>query len=284
MGGSNVVDGVGYLGFWSSGHQNRVRPIPFQKKNTNFFHTEGGGGGVGGGGDKRLKIKQQHRQQQHTVPSLRRTVSNGYVGTGRNNFMKSSNNNNSSRIYERLESCLVIPPPTGKKPHAIVKFLGGAFIGAVPEVTYSYLLELLANEGYLIISVPYNVTFDHAEAAREIYERFIACLDRISTSGLPSANLTATELFNLPLYSVGHSNGALLQLLTGSYFSEKIAKANAIISFNNRPATEAVPYFEQVIMFVSWHLVFIRRSLRFPSNCQFYCVWFHMHMVLIFIP
>ncbi|CAL5428735.1 unnamed protein product [Camellia sinensis] len=256
MGGSNVVDGVGYLGFWSSGHQNRVRPIPFQKKFTNFFHTEGGGGGVGGGGvggggDKRLKIKQQHRQQQHTVPSLRRTVSNGYVGTGRNNYMKSSNNNNSSRIYERLESCLVIPPPTGKKPRAIVKFLGGAFIGAVPEVTYSYLLELLANEGYLIISVPYNVTFDHAEAAREIYERFIACLDRISTSGLPSANLTATELFNLPLYSVGHSNGALLQLLTGSYFSEKIAKANAIISFNNRPATEAVPYFEQLGPLVS---------------------------------
>ncbi|XP_028126353.1 uncharacterized protein LOC114323085 isoform X1 [Camellia sinensis] len=251
MGGSNVVDGVGYLGFWSSGHQNRVRPLPFQKKNTNFFHTEGGGGGVGGGGDKRLKIKQQHRQQQHTVPSLRRTVSNGYVGTGRNNYMKSSNNNNSSRIYERLESCLVIPPPTGKKPRAIVKFLGGAFIGAVPEVTYSYLLELLANEGYLIISVPYNVTFDHAEAAREIYERFIACLDRISTSGLPSANLTATELFNLPLYSVGHSNGALLQLLTGSYFSEKIAKANAIISFNNRPATEAVPYFEQLGPLVS---------------------------------
>ncbi|KAL7174733.1 hypothetical protein ACSBR2_033885 [Camellia fascicularis] len=253
MGGSNVVDGVGYLCFWSSGHQNRVRPLPFQKKFTNFFHTGGGGGG-GGGGDKRLKIKQQHRQQhrqQHTVPSLRRMVSNGYVGTGRNNYMKSSNNNNSSRIYERLESCLVIPPPTGKKPRAIVKFLGGAFIGAVPEVTYSYLLELLANEGYLIISVPYNVTFDHAQAAREIYERFIACLDRISTSGLPSANLTATEFVHLPLYSVGHSNGALLQLLTGSYFSEKIPKANAIISFNNRPATEAVPYFEQLGPLVS---------------------------------
>ncbi|KAL7203073.1 hypothetical protein ACSBR1_034502 [Camellia fascicularis] len=253
MGGSNVVDGVGYLCFWSSGHQNRVRPLPFQKKFTNFFHTGGGGGG-GGGGDKRLKIKQQHRQQhrqQHTLPSLRRMVSNGYVGTGRNNNMKSSNNNNSSRIYERLESCLVIPPPTGKKPRAIVKFLGGAFIGAVPEVTYSYLLELLANEGYLIISVPYNVTFDHAQAAREIYERFIACLDRISTSGLPSANLTATEFVHLPLYSVGHSNGALLQLLTGSYFSEKIPKANAIISFNNRPATEAVPYFEQLGPLVS---------------------------------
>lgn len=68
----------------------------------------------------------------------------------------------------------------------------------------SYLLKLLANEGYLIISVPYNVTFDHAQAAKEIYERFHACFNRISTSGLPSANLTATEFVHLPLYSVGH--------------------------------------------------------------------------------
>ncbi|CAN1786783.1 hypothetical protein LINPERHAP1_LOCUS17364, partial [Linum perenne] len=41
------------------------------------------------------------------------------------------------------------------------------------------------------------------------------------------------------------SNGALLQGLVGSYFAQKIPKANVIISFNNRPATEAVPYFEQ---------------------------------------
>ena len=30
-----------------------------------------------------------------------------------------------------------------------------------------------------------------------------------------------------------------------------LSKANAIISFNNRPATEAVPYFEQVNMSIS---------------------------------
>ncbi|XP_059663071.1 uncharacterized protein LOC132308834 isoform X2 [Cornus florida] len=170
------------------------------------------------------------------------TVSNGYVG--RANSM-TNNNKNNSKIYKRIGSCLVVAPPKGKKPKAIVKFLGGAFIGAVPEVSYSYLLELLANAGYLIISVPYNVTFDHAQASREIYERFNACLNIILISGLPDENLTAAELVHLPLYSVGHSNGALLQVLTGSYFSEKIPKANAIISYNNRPATEAVPYFEQ---------------------------------------
>ncbi|XP_043705953.1 uncharacterized protein LOC122655722 [Telopea speciosissima] len=165
----------------------------------------------------------------------KKMVSNGYVGRG--TFK--------NKTYMRLDSCLVVPPPEGKKPCGIIKFLGGAFIGAVPEVTYSHLIDLLAKEGFLIISVPYNVTFDHAQAAREVYTRFNACLDMILTSGLPDANLKPSELISLPFYSVGHSNGALLQLLTGSYFSEKIPKANAVISFNNKPAAEAVPYFEQ---------------------------------------
>lgn len=176
--------------------------------------------------------------------STPRMVSNGYVGKSNSSMRNTFGTNN--MLYERLDSCLVIPPPYGQKPRAVIKFLGGAFIGAVPEASYSYLLELLAAEGYLIISVPYNVTFDHAQVAREIYERFHACVDRIRTSGLPVANLTASEFVQLPFYSVGHSNGALLQALTGSVFSEKITKANAIISYNNRPASEAVPYFEQL--------------------------------------
>ncbi|GFZ08694.1 initiation factor 4F subunit [Actinidia rufa] len=154
---------------------------PFQNKFRKFSHTS-------------PKIAKRNASFAATL----RMVSNGSVGRSRKNYV------NSQRIYTRLDSCLVIPPLNRKKPRAIVKFLGGAFIGAVPEVTYSYLLELLANEDYLIISVPYDVTFDHAQAAREIYERFNACFDRLSTCGLPSANLTATEFANLPLYSVGH--------------------------------------------------------------------------------
>ena len=40
------------------------------------------------------------------------------------------------RPYLREHSCLIFPPPLGRHPVAVVKFLGGAFIGAVPEVTY----------------------------------------------------------------------------------------------------------------------------------------------------
>ncbi|KAM2020902.1 hypothetical protein ACFX16_042987 [Malus domestica] len=169
--------------------------------------------------------------------SAKKLAVNGYAGPS---------SSTSRLIYTWTDSCLVIHPPAGKKPRAIIKFLGGAFIGAVPELTYSYLTELLAKDGFLVISVPYNVTFDHVQAARQVYERFSGCLDNILASGLPNSNLSAAQLAQLPVFSVGHSNGALLQVLAGSYFSDKVPKANAIIAYNNRPATEAVPYFEQL--------------------------------------
>ncbi|CAN6582761.1 unnamed protein product [Malus baccata var. baccata] len=113
--------------------------------------------------------------------SAKKLAVNGYAGPS----------SSTSRLtYNWTDFCLVIPPPAGKKPRAIIKFLGGAFIGAVPELTYSYLTELLPKDGFLVISVPYNVTFDHVQASRQVYE----------------------------------SNGALLQVLAGSYFSDKVPK------------------------------------------------------------
>lgn len=54
-----------------------------------------------------------------------------------NNFSSRSSYNN-NKIYRRLDRCLVIPPLNGKKPRAIIKFLGGAFLGAAPELTYRF--------------------------------------------------------------------------------------------------------------------------------------------------
>ncbi|CAN0900426.1 hypothetical protein LINGRAHAP2_LOCUS20829, partial [Linum grandiflorum] len=96
------------------------------------------------------------------------------------------------------------------------QFLISLLCSPLPAGTHSYLMEQLAKEGYLVISVPYNVTFDHASAANQVYERFNSCLDSLLENGLPDSNLTAADLKALPLFSVGH-----------------------------RPATEAVPYFEQ---------------------------------------
>nr|KAJ0199602.1 hypothetical protein LSAT_V11C600320530 [Lactuca sativa] len=102
----------------------------------------------------------------------------------------------------------------------------------------SYLLGLLANEGYLIISVPYNVTFDHSKAATEVYDKFHLCLDSILTSGLPNDDVSSTQLVDLPLYSVGHSNGALLQpknvmKLSNQYFENVAMKINVKVGGRN---------------------------------------------------
>ncbi|KAK2452800.1 initiation factor 4F subunit [Trifolium repens] len=169
--------------------------------------------------------------------TTRTTASDMYVGRDNNSKIYNTNN---------LDSCLVFPPPTSTKPRAIIKFIGGAFIGAIPQLTYGYLIELLAKEGFVVVVVPYNVTFDHSQAAKQVYDKFHTCLDTILTNGLPQANLSPAQLEDLPIFSVGHSNGALLQVLIGSLFSEKLPKANAVIAYNNRPATEAVPYFEQL--------------------------------------
>lgn len=66
--------------------------------------------------------------------SAAKMVSNNLFRGRDSNFRFNSNN-----VYTKIDSCLVIPPtPNRPKPRAIIKFLGGAFIGAVPEVTYGY--------------------------------------------------------------------------------------------------------------------------------------------------
>ncbi|KAK9669174.1 hypothetical protein RND81_13G113600 [Saponaria officinalis] len=204
-------------------------------------------------------FKSNHQIQTHKFfnGKLLRRRSNSNSNFICNSYSSSSSSSSSSfdvsnkKGKMQVDTCLVVPPPKYRNPRAIIKFLGGAFIGKVSHLTYSYLVEFLAKEGYLVVLVPYNVTFNHEDATKQVYERFNACLDILLTSGLPEAQIQASQLVDLPVFSVGHSNGALLQVLIASYFPDKIPKANAIVSFNNRPATEAVPYFEQLGPLVS---------------------------------
>ena len=55
-----------------------------------------------------------------------------------------------------------------------------------------------------MVLVPYNVTFNHEDTARQVYERFNTCLDTLLTTGLSEAKLDASELVDLPVFSVGH--------------------------------------------------------------------------------
>lgn len=88
------------------------------------------------------------------VASATKMASNVY--RGRNSSIGLNN-----KMYTKLDSCLVVSPtPNRGKPRAIIKFLGGAFIGAVPEFTYGYyvlpICFLMHSVIFYIVSIIFN--------------------------------------------------------------------------------------------------------------------------------
>ncbi|MCO5592999.1 hypothetical protein L7F22_047003 [Adiantum nelumboides] len=177
-------------------------------------------------------------------------------------FGSTSGTTTVNTAYQRVADCLVFPPLPVRKPRALIHFIGGAFIGAVPEVTYSLLIELLRRQGFLIVATPYNVTFEHVLAAELVYRKFQNGRDALVNGDCIIPGVSSNHISSLPVFSIGHSNGALLQLLIGCLFQEDLPKvsvmpafnnkpaavfqASVVLAFNNKPAADAVPYFEQL--------------------------------------
>lgn len=130
---------------------------------------------------------------------------------------------------------LLRPSPSQGPPRALLHFLGGALVGAAPQVTYRYMLERLADQGYLVVATPFDLSFDHLATCDTVIARF----ERV-------APMLARQYGAVPVVGVGHSCGALLQLLITSLFPDTPRAANVLLSFNNKPVTEAVPFFEEV--------------------------------------
>ena len=119
----------------------------------------------------------------------------------------------------------------------IIHFLGGAFVATAPQVSYRSILEQLSQAGYGIIATPFLNTFDHFAIAREVLNNFETVIER-----LQKTNKLKTGY--LPIYGVGHSMGCKLHLLIGSLYDVERA-GNILISYNNYPASKAVPFMEQ---------------------------------------
>ncbi len=140
--------------------------------------------------------------------------------------------------WEELENNFILRPSIEHgPPRAVIHFLGGALVGASPHISYRYVLERLAEQGFLIIATPYTLSFDHLSTCDMVISRF----ERI-------AGQIAQTYGALPVIGMGHSCGALLQVLITSLFPDTPRAANALLSFNNKPVTEAVPFFEEVFV------------------------------------
>ena len=49
-----------------------------------------------------------------------------------------------------VEGAWVLYPPSSRAPEAVVHFLGGAFVGAAPQLSYRLFLEALSNRNVLV--------------------------------------------------------------------------------------------------------------------------------------
>lgn len=158
--------------------------------------------------------------------------------------------------WEEAEGNFILRPSIEDgPPRALVHFLGGAFVGAAPHVTYRYMLEKLAERGYLIVATPHDLSFDHLQTCDLIISRF----ERIAPT-------LARTYGALPVVGIGHSLGALLHLLITSLFPDTPRAANALLSFNNKPVGDAVPFFEE--FFAPLCTVVAQKNGTIPSGTE----------------
>lgn len=106
------------------------------------------------------------------------------------------------------------------KPKGIILFIGGAFFGSFPTVSYEYLLKQLFFSGYTVIVLPFRFTFSHWSVALSLLEEERVVRQRI-VSILKKSGFSAEDyeiyLNNKNYIWLGHSLGckyiALLELL-----------------------------------------------------------------------
>jgi Protein of unknown function (DUF1350) len=159
--------------------------------------------------------------------------------------------------WEALHGNYILRPPLDQgPPRALLHFLGGAIVGSGPHVSYRYLLERFAAQGYIVVATPYSLSFDHLSTCDAVIDRF----ERV-------APLLARTYGALPVVGIGHSCGALLQVLITSLFPDTPRAANALLSYNNKPVGEAIPVFEEVVVpFFTY--VAARNDTSRPSGSQ----------------
>lgn len=139
--------------------------------------------------------------------------------------------------WKEIGGNFILEPTNGIAPVAVVHFLGGAFVGAAPHLSYRFLLESLADRGMIVVTTPYRLDLDYLRICDGIVAKSEAAFAHVKE-----------HYGSLPIVGVGHSCGALLHTLLSSLFPDIQRELNILISFNNRPVAHAVPAFHELIV------------------------------------
>ena len=95
--------------------------------------------------------------------------------------------------WEEYYGNFLLKPAQGIQPIGVIHFLGGAFVGAAPHITYRYLLESLAAEGYLVVATPYRLDLNYVRICDTVLSKFE-----------PLGVTLAQEYGALPVIGIGH--------------------------------------------------------------------------------
>lgn len=136
--------------------------------------------------------------------------------------------------WQEVEGSWVRSPPG--RAWGVVHFTGGAVLGSYPHLCYDALLSSLSDSsGLMVVATPYELGTDHDAISRESQRKLKATL---------SAVCVRDDLdVNMPLFSLGHSLGAKLQLLQACRGGAH--RAAVLLAFNNASATDSVRVLEQ---------------------------------------
>lgn len=75
----------------------------------------------------------------------------------------------------------ILRPAANVKPLGVIHFLGGAFVGAAPHLTYTYLLNLLVLQGYIVVATPYRLNLDYITVCGEVVSKFDSVARELAT-------------------------------------------------------------------------------------------------------
>ncbi|WP_071515767.1 DUF1350 family protein [Geitlerinema sp. PCC 9228] len=133
----------------------------------------------------------------------------------------------------------VLAPPQPNQPKGIIHFLGGAFIAAAPNETYKFLLEELAQAGYVVIATSFLISYDHRDIAQEIYTKYNLAMEELRRTNLLRRRY-------VPIYGIGHSLGCKMHLMLNSMFSVE-RDGNIFLAYNNYSAKKSIPNLDVLL-------------------------------------
>jgi Protein of unknown function (DUF1350) len=109
-------------------------------------------------------------------------------------------------------------------PKGVIQFIGGAFFGTFPTVSYRYFLQTLFTAGYTIVALPFRFSFRHWEIAIDLLKEQKILGDELAKIADKLEYESDFYQKKTNYYWLGHSLGckyiALLEFLSGEQWQQ----------------------------------------------------------------